>query len=55
MGNVVRESVPLYDRSLIAKCIEIAIELGFQLHRGTYLGTLGPTYETLPSIERFVC
>ncbi len=53
MGNVHRASQPLYDRNLIARATEIATGLDFTLHRGTYLGTLGPTYETRAEYRAF--
>ncbi len=35
-----------YDLSLQDKALEIAGKLGLKLHRGVYLGSSGPTYET---------
>ncbi len=52
-GNIDRSSLPLYDRALIGDCEKIALRLGFPLHRGTYLGTLGPTYETRAEYRAF--
>ena len=52
-GGVVRESPQCYDRALLEQCQQIAIKLGFVLQRGTYLGTLGPTYETRAEYRAF--
>jgi len=41
-----------YDLSLQDKALEIAGKLGLKLHRGVYLGSSGPTYET-PAEVRF--
>jgi len=35
-----------YDKSLINKAISIADENGIKVHKGVYLGTSGPTFET---------
>lgn len=53
MGNAVRTDTPLYDPELIGQCCELAMGLGFALHRGTYLGTSGPTYETRAEYRAF--
>ena len=36
----------VYDNGLSDLAVQAAIEGGFTLHQGTYLATLGPTYET---------
>ena len=46
-------SGPVYDRTLIAKTISCANRLGYSLDRGTYLATLGPTYETRAEYRAF--
>jgi purine-nucleoside phosphorylase len=35
-----------YDRQLQERAVEIALRAGFVLHRGVYVGVLGPNYET---------
>jgi purine-nucleoside phosphorylase len=35
-----------YDRELQQQAVKIAMSEGFVLHRGVYVGMLGPTYET---------
>lgn len=35
-----------YDKSLIEKAIQIAEKNGIRIHKGIYLGTTGPTFET---------
>ena len=40
-----------YDRELIEKGLEIAREHNFVCHRGTYVGVLGPNYETRAEIR----
>jgi purine-nucleoside phosphorylase len=35
-----------YDRQLLATAEVVARQAGFRLHRGVYVGMLGPTYET---------
>ncbi len=35
-----------YDKSLIEKAIQIAERNGIRIHKGIYLGTTGPTFET---------
>jgi purine-nucleoside phosphorylase len=35
-----------YDRDLQRQAVKIAMSEGFVLHRGVYVGMLGPTYET---------
>jgi purine-nucleoside phosphorylase len=52
-GQLHRASTPLYDLNLIATCTDISRNLGFTLHRGTYLGTSGPTYETRAEYRAF--
>jgi purine-nucleoside phosphorylase len=52
-GSIIRDETPLYDNELIAQCCDLAMRLGFPLHRGTYLGTLGPTYETRAEYRAF--
>jgi purine-nucleoside phosphorylase len=51
-GQLDRHSNP-YDPQLIAQAQAIAIELGFALATGTYLATLGPTYETRAEYRMF--
>jgi purine-nucleoside phosphorylase len=51
-GQLHRNSNP-YDSPLIAQAQAIAIELGFALATGTYLATLGPTYETRAEYRMF--
>lgn len=46
-------SGPVYDRALIAKTLDCARRLGYALDRGTYLATLGPTYETRAEYRAF--
>ena len=41
-----------YDLELIARAEQIAMELGIKVHKGVYLGSTGPTYET-PAEVRF--
>ena len=41
-----------YDLELIARAQEIGAGMGLQLHKGVYLGSTGPTYET-PAEVRF--
>ena len=41
-----------YDLRLIAKAEQIASGMGLSLHKGVYLGSTGPTYET-PAEVRF--
>jgi purine-nucleoside phosphorylase len=43
----------LYDRNLIALAESHALRFGFHLARGTYLATLGPTYETRAEYRAF--
>jgi len=52
-SDVVARSGPVYDPTLIAKTIACANRLGFSLERGTYLATLGPTYETRAEYRAF--
>ena len=42
-----------YSLKLIAKAKEIAKEKGIKLQEGVYLGTQGPTYETLAEYRMF--
>lgn len=42
-----------YDEQLMAQAEQTALSLGFALHRGTYLATLGPTYETRAEYKMF--
>ena len=51
--DVPRRTGPVYDRTLIEKTIECANRLRISLHRGTYLATLGPTYETRAEYRAF--
>ena len=51
-GQLHRHANP-YDPQLIAQAQAIAIELGFALATGTYLATLGPTYETRAEYRMF--
>jgi purine-nucleoside phosphorylase len=51
-GQLHRHANP-YDFPLIAQAQAIAIELGFALATGTYLATLGPTYETRAEYRMF--
>lgn len=46
-------SGPIYDRALIEKVCACANRLGHSLSRGTYLATLGPTYETRAEYRAF--
>lgn len=41
-----------YDRRLISRAFEIAEKNGIRVHKGVYLGTSGPTFET-PSEYRY--
>ncbi|MEM0926908.1 MAG: purine-nucleoside phosphorylase [Planctomycetota bacterium] len=45
-GDFARLSRPVYSQPLIEKALQVARENGFRARRGTYLATLGPTYET---------
>ncbi|MCU0711325.1 MAG: purine-nucleoside phosphorylase [Pirellula sp.] len=42
-----------YDENLMKQAERVAISLGFSLQRGTYLATLGPTYETRAEYRMF--
>ncbi len=42
-----------YDMELIDKAEKIATELGIRTHRGIYLGTTGPTFETPAEYRHF--
>jgi purine-nucleoside phosphorylase len=42
-----------YDDRLMNQAEQVSITLGFALHRGTYLATLGPTYETRAEYRMF--
>ena len=42
-----------YDDQLMREAERVSITLGFALHRGTYLATLGPTYETRAEYRMF--
>ncbi|XZE19192.1 purine-nucleoside phosphorylase [Pirellulaceae bacterium SH449] len=42
-----------YDEVLMKDAERVALSLGFPLHRGTYLATLGPTYETRAEYRMF--
>jgi len=44
--GVIDRSLHLYDVGLIERAHDHARRAGFTLHQGTYLATLGPTYET---------
>lgn len=35
-----------YDKELIGKAVDIAVKNGIKIHKGVYLGTTGPTFET---------
>ncbi len=52
-SEVPGRSGPVYDPHLIAKTIACANRLGISLDRGTYLATLGPTYETRAEYRAF--
>ncbi|AMV32241.1 Purine nucleoside phosphorylase 1 [Pirellula sp. SH-Sr6A] len=43
----------LYDARWLDLATQEALQLGFSLHRGTYLATLGPTYETRAEYRMF--
>jgi purine-nucleoside phosphorylase len=51
-GNL-RRVGPLYDPDLIRSALDAAHKLGFGVHRGVYLATLGPTYETRAEYRMF--
>ncbi len=51
--DVPMRSGPVYDRALIEKTCDCANRLGYSLSRGTYLATLGPTYETRAEYRAF--
>jgi len=51
-GSLMRCGRP-YNRSLIALAESQALRFGFRLSRGTYLATLGPTYETRAEYRAF--
>ena len=42
-----------YDRELMSMAQQFAMKLGFELSKGTYLGTLGPNYETRAEYRMF--
>jgi purine-nucleoside phosphorylase len=42
-----------YSKRLQEKALVIASELGIKLHKGVYVGTSGPTYETLAEYKFF--
>ncbi|MFN7840514.1 MAG: purine-nucleoside phosphorylase [Pirellula sp.] len=42
-----------YDDRLMKHAERVSLSLGFALHRGTYLATLGPTYETRAEYRMF--
>jgi purine-nucleoside phosphorylase len=46
LPSVVRRHDRLYDPGLAAAAIEAGLDHGFAVREGTYLATLGPTYET---------
>ncbi len=52
-ADVPMRSGPVYDRALIEKTCCCATRLGHSLSRGTYLATLGPTYETRAEYRAF--
>ncbi len=52
-ADVPKRSGPVYDRSLIDKTIQCANRQGYTMNRGTYLATLGPTYETRAEYRAF--
>jgi purine-nucleoside phosphorylase len=52
LGQHRRNGSP-YDPSLLALAESMALRLGFSLSRGTYLATLGPTYETRAEYRMF--
>jgi purine-nucleoside phosphorylase len=45
--------IPFYDPSILQQWEAIATSHRWSLHRGTYLGTLGPTYETRSEYRAF--
>jgi purine-nucleoside phosphorylase len=45
--------IPFYDPSILQQWDAIATSHRWSLHRGTYLGTLGPTYETRSEYRAF--
>jgi purine-nucleoside phosphorylase len=42
-----------YDKSLIDKALNIAGKLGIRVHKGIYLSTSGPTFETPAEYKYF--
>lgn len=42
-----------YSKRLQIEALDIAAELGIKLHQGVYVGTSGPTYETLAEYKFF--
>ncbi len=42
-----------YDKALINKALEIAEKNGIRVHKGIYLGTMGPTFETPAEYKYF--
>ncbi len=52
-GSITRVPSTPYDLALIKACQRIAQRIGFELPRGCYLGTLGPTYETRAEYRAF--
>lgn len=51
--GMVHRTAGTYDPELIGKSLQCASQLGFSLVRGTYLATLGPTYETRAEYRAF--
>jgi purine-nucleoside phosphorylase len=51
--DVPMRSGPVYDRRLMEQTSRCASRLGYSLARGTYLATLGPTYETRAEYRAF--
>lgn len=48
-----RRHIPFYDPSILQQWEAIATSHRWSLHRGSYLGTLGPTYETRSEYRAF--
>ena len=48
-----RSVTPLYDEELMGRASRIALRHEIAMHRGTYVATLGPTYETRAEYRMF--
>ncbi len=53
LGGSLRQHAEMYDSSLLDQARRIALGLEVNLQRGTYVSTLGPTYETRAEYRMF--